>query len=183
MSRHSRQRSRRGHGWPWRRSHHRSAGWVIASAAAAMLLVLAVIVVCIRAIAQQIAPPPGFSAAETIGTADDIVLRTPTLSDGAVKFYRYVSVAGRETRFFMVRTPDGVVRSALDACDECFRDRRGFRHRADHVICNSCGRVTPLRAIAVTRGGCRPVPLEHRLQQHDRVTVAAAALQSGGRYF
>lgn len=189
MSRHSRRRFRHGHGWrlgarAWRRSPRPAAlRWVtVAIAAAAVLFVLTVIVVCIQSMSREIAPAPGFAVAETIPTANQVVLPASTLSDSAVKFYRYVPAAGRETRFFVVRTSDGVVRSAFDACDQCFRDRRGFRQQGDHLICNSCGRTTLLRDVDVVRGACNPVPLEHSVD-HDRVTVAAAALQSGGRYF
>ena len=102
--------------------------------------------------------------------------------DGNARFYRYQTAAGREIRFFVMKSSDGVVRTAFDTCDVCFRERRGYRQSGDSMICNNCGRAFPSRDINVLQGGCNPAPVERTLQG-DRVVLRTAALERGAFYF
>lgn len=103
-------------------------------------------------------------------------------ADGRARFYRYVTAVGHEIRFFVLKSPDGVVRAAFDACDFCFRERRGFRQVGDNLICNKCGQASLSQHVNVLKGECNPAPLE-RTVESDRVIVRAAALEQGGSYF
>ena len=93
-----------------------------------------------------------------------------------------MSAAGKEIRFFLMKSSDGVVRAAFDTCDVCFRERRGYRQSGDNMICNNCGKAFASRDINVLQGGCNPAPIE-RTRQGDRVVLRAAALEQGAFYF
>ena len=187
MSSQAQRLSRRGQAWrlgprAWRsrRRRVRPSGPVwptVAVGVAAVALLIAIVIVCSRSMAAS-----DRAEAVTVPSGQDVVLSLPILSDGRAHFYRYVTPAGRETRFFIVRSADGEVRAAFDACDACFRDRRGFRQVGDQLICNSCGRRMATHLVGVLKGGCNPVWLERSIDG-DRVVIRAAAIEGGGSYF
>ena len=125
---------------------------------------------------------PGVAAAELVPTGQDVAMPVSTFADGKARFYRYVTTAGREIRFFMMKSSDGVVRAAFDSCDVCFRERKGYRQAGDNMICNNCGKAFPSNRINVLQGGCNPAPIE-RTVEGDRVLLRAAALEQGANYF
>ncbi len=118
-----------------------------------------------------------------VPTAQGDAIRIPlaTLDDGLAHFYSY-SVQGARVRFFVIRTSDGVVRAALDACDICYLAGKGYRQEGDEMVCNNCGRRFPTRLIGEVYGGCNPVPLRARVEA-DTVVISVQDLAAGVRYF
>jgi uncharacterized membrane protein len=108
----------------------------------------------------------------------DVVLESATFNDGQARFYQYTTASGREVKFFVMRSSDGVVRAAFDACDVCFLKRRGYRQEGDVMVCNNCGRTFPSTQINVLQGGCNPAPIERDVQG-DRLVLRASALEQG----
>ena len=164
-------RIRAGHSWH-----------VLAFIAPALVFVVAFIAFCVQSMNQPPVSVSAFADAETVSADSDVSLPLATHEDGRVRFYRRASAGGGETRFFAVRTPDGVVRTALDACESCYRARRGFRQSGDHVLCKSCNRAIPIQLVGSVRTGCNPIPLDHVISG-DRITFRASALDAGGKYF
>jgi len=132
--------------------------------------------------------PSGAAPAATVVTASggpssaDLVVPASTFDDGAAHFYKYTTASGRDVRFFVMKSGDGTVRAALDACAVCFADQRGYRQSGDAMVCNKCSKAFPSNAINDVTGGCNPVPLD-RTVDGDRVIVAAAGLERGVTYF
>ncbi len=125
----------------------------------------------------------GATQAETIaGGGQDVSLPAAQFDDGKARFYRYVTAAGREIRFFVMKSSDGVIRAALDACDVCYREKKGYHQLGDKLICNNCGRDFRSVDVNVLQGGCNPAPLE-RTTSGGQVTLSAAALSAGASYF
>lgn len=125
---------------------------------------------------------PGVDAAEPVPTGQDLALPVAAFADGRARFYRYITATGRDVRFFVMRSSDGVVRAAFDSCDVCFRERLGYRQAGDTMICNNCGQTFPSRSINVLQGGCNPAPIA-RTVQGGHVVLRAAALEEGAQYF
>ena len=120
--------------------------------------------------------------ADRVETGHDVRLATALFKDGRARFYRYTSAEHREIRFFVIRTSDGVVRVALDACDACFRSRRGFRQSGDKMVCNNCGGGLRSVDINVSAARCLPRTLDHSIEG-DQVVITAAAIERGASYF
>lgn len=121
--------------------------------------------------------------AETLsGGGQDITLPVAQFEDGQARFYRYVTAAGREIRFFVMKSSDGVVRAAFDACDTCYREKKGYHQEGDTMVCNNCGKTFHSKDINVLQGGCNPAPLE-RATSGGQVVLSAAALNVGASYF
>ena len=119
---------------------------------------------------------------EIVGAGSDVSLPVATFADGAARFYRYITAAGREVTFFVMKSSDGVVRAAFDACDTCYRERRGYRQQGDVMVCNKCGRTFRSVDINVLQGGCNPAPLERTIIG-DRLVLNATSLELGAMYF
>ena len=119
---------------------------------------------------------------EIAGTVADVSLPAATFADGVARFYRYTTAAGREVKFFVMKSSDGVVRTAFDACDTCYRERKGYHQRGDVMVCNNCGRTFRSVDINVLQGGCNPAPLE-RAVVGDQLVLTAASLELGTTYF
>ena len=145
---------------------------------AAAVVLLAAVVFATRS--RETGAPTADSALLPAG--QDVSFAAADFSDGQARFYRYVSAAGKEIRFFLMKSSDGVVRAAFDTCDVCFRERRGYRQSGDNMLCNNCGKAFPSRDINVVQGGCNPAPIE-RAVEGDRVVVRAATLEQGAFYF
>jgi uncharacterized membrane protein len=116
------------------------------------------------------------------GTGADITLPVATFADGQARFFRYTTAAGREVRFFVMKSADGVLRAAFDACDTCYRDRLGYHQQGDVMVCNKCGRTFRSVDINVLQGGCNPAPLE-RSVVGDQIVLKAASIEAGVSYF
>ena len=103
------------------------------------------------------------------------------VSDGKARFFTYRS-GGTEVKFFVLKSRDGIVRAALDTCDVCYRDKKGYRQEGDFMICNNCDQQFRSDRINEISGGCNPVPLQ-RTVAGDRLIIPEAELAGGVRYF
>ncbi len=125
---------------------------------------------------------PSNAPATATAAAADLNVPAATFDDGAAHFYKFTAASGREVRFFVMKSKDGAVRAALDACTVCYGDKRGYHQAGDTMVCNKCSKAFPSNAINDVTGGCNPVPLD-RSVDGDRVIVAAAGLERGASYF
>jgi uncharacterized membrane protein len=116
------------------------------------------------------------------GAGVDVVLPVRTFDDGVARFYKSMTEQGREVRFFIMKSADGVVRAAFDACDTCYRDRLGYHQRGDLMVCNKCQQTFRSVDINVLQGGCNPAPLDRRVVGNQLV-LDAASIEQGAAYF
>jgi len=154
-----------------------SGGIVVAGLISAAFFIA---VICGALIRRQ--DSTGFASAEVLSTGGDVRLAVKDFDDGRAHFYRYATTGGRQIRFFVVKTSDGVVRAAFDGCALCYKQRRGYRQAGHVMVCNNCGRTLPSTRIDVVEGGCNPAPLE-RAVEADQILLKAASLELGAAYF
>ena len=111
--------------------------------------------------------------------AENGAVRLPlsTFDDYKAHFYTYM-VNGRPVEFFVVKSQDGVVRAAFNACDVCFQAKLGYRQEGDVMVCNNCGRRFPTDQINEVRGGCNPSPLT-RTMSGDNIIILDTDLAQG----
>jgi len=115
--------------------------------------------------------------------AKDGAVRLPlsTFDDYKAHFYTYV-VNGRSVEFFVVKSQDGVVRAAFNACDVCFQAKLGYRQEGNVMVCNNCGRRFPTDQINEVRGGCNPSPLTRTISG-DTIVILETDLAQGLSFF
>ncbi len=111
----------------------------------------------------------------------EIRLPLAEVSDGKAHYYSYQD-GGKDIKFFVVKSPDGVVRAAFDACDVCFPEKKGYSQEGDFMVCINCGRKFHSTQVNVVAGGCNPAPLARRTDG-EFLVILAADIKPGARFF
>lgn len=74
------------------------------------------------------------------------------------KWYDY-ELNNVKIRFFAVKADDGSIKTAFDACDICYRFKKGYKQEGNYMVCNNCGRRFPISSLGTENknpGGCWP---------------------------
>jgi uncharacterized membrane protein len=153
----------------------RGPSWNAVLIAAAALLLGVTILFASRTISSPL-------TAVTAATGADLVAPEGTFADGRARFYSYTTSAGQSIRFFVMKSADGVVRAAMDACTVCYRQRLGYHQAGDQMVCNKCGQSFASNRINEVTGGCNPIPLTREVAG-GQVIVRAAALDTGAVHY
>jgi uncharacterized membrane protein len=104
------------------------------------------------------------------------------LADGIARFYR-IDDGGKEIAFFVVKAPDGSYRTAFDACDVCYKEKKGYEQQGDKMNCKNCNQKFATNRIGPnSTGGCNPSFLPHQLSGNN-ITISLADLKAGARFF
>ena len=104
------------------------------------------------------------------------------VADGKAHFFK-VADGGKEIAFFVVKGSDGTVKSAFDACDACYKDKKGYEQQGDKMNCKNCNQKFVINRIGPnSSGGCNPAYLPHR-QAGGAIVFNLADLQAGARFF
>ncbi|MDM8525652.1 DUF2318 domain-containing protein [Desulfococcaceae bacterium HSG8] len=103
-------------------------------------------------------------------------------SDGKARYFVYKSPQDQKFRFFIVKSADGLVRAAFDACDVCFPGKKGYVQQGDQMVCVKCGLKFRTDRINEVKGGCNPAPL-NRAVSDGYVVITEQDVLSGLKYF
>lgn len=103
------------------------------------------------------------------------------ISDGKAHHYTVTAGDGIKVNFFTLKSRDGVIRAAIDACDVCYRSGKGYRQEGDFMICNNCGQRFASNKINVIKGGCNPAPL-NRVIKGDNLVIAMQDINANSWY-
>lgn len=153
----------------------RGPSWSAVLIAAAALFLGIAILVASRGLRSDL-------GAVATATGADLVVAENAFADGGARFYSYTTGAGQSIRFFVMKSADGVVRAALDACAVCYRQRLGYRQEGDQMVCNKCGQAFASNRINEVTGGCNPIPL-NREAASGQVIVRAAVLETAAIHY
>jgi len=118
---------------------------------------------------------------QVVAEDDAVHLPISTFDDYEAHYYTYMH-EGRPIEFFVLKSKDGVVRAAFNACDVCFLSKKGYTQDGDYVVCNNCGRRFPADEINDVHGGCNPSPLE-RTVEDDTLVIQVKDIIAGLGYF
>jgi uncharacterized membrane protein len=123
---------------------------------------------------QQFAQAP-------VAAGGDISIPVSQVNDGAAHFFS-ANVGGTTVKYFVMKAPDGTLRTAFDACDVCFPYKKGYHQQGTSMQCNNCGRIFPAAQIDVQRGGCNPGPIDAKVKA-GQLVIPFSQLQAGTRFF
>ena len=104
-----------------------------------------------------------------------------TFADGKARHYEY-SHDHRTIRFFVLKSADGIIRAAFDACDVCWPAGKGYFQEGDQMVCRNCGRKFSSVKINEVKGGCNPAPLNRRIEG-DQLVIDIKDIVEGKQYF
>lgn len=126
---------------------------------------------------------PGLSKFEKLKPANGMVtVPVASVSDGKAHYFKIVE-GGKEIRFFIVKGSDGRLHTAFDACDVCFREKKGYEQQGEQMICTNCNQRFAVNRIgAASSGGCNPSYLPAKADA-TTVRVSLADLKAGARFF
>lgn len=102
--------------------------------------------------------------------------------DGKARHFHHKLADGTTVRFFLLRASDGTLRAALDACEVCWPQGKGYVQDGNQMVCRNCGRRFASDNIGLYRGGCNPHPLPFRLEGNE-LSIRLQELREGARYF
>ncbi len=98
----------------------------------------------------------------------------------AAKFYKY-DYEGKTISFFAVKSSDGQLKIAFNACDVCYPEKKGYRQEGDFMVCNYCGLKFSTKGIGTQNkesGGCWPGYLPSKIEGNN-ITISKVDLENG----
>jgi len=85
------------------------------------------------------------------------------INNGEAHYFKAKADNGIIVTFFTLKSRDGVIRAAIDACDVCFQAGKGYTQEGEFMVCENCGQRFASNMINVIKGGCNPAPLNRRI--------------------
>ncbi|MDZ4165410.1 MAG: DUF2318 domain-containing protein [Smithellaceae bacterium] len=124
----------------------------------------------------------GVKDAAAAGPAAEVIYPLKTFQDGKARFYNFPAGNGITIKYFVLRSSDGVIRAAFDACDVCWQEGKGYVQKGDFMVCTNCGRRFASVRVNEVQGGCNPAPLNREIRG-DKVILQVKDIQQGEKYF
>jgi uncharacterized membrane protein len=113
--------------------------------------------------------------------ASQISLAASLFEDGKARHFQHI--AGEfNIKYFVLKSSDGVIRAAFDACDVCWPAGKGYYQEGDHMVCRNCGRRFASVLVNEVKGGCNPAPLNRRVE-NGKVIIEVKDILDGRQYF
>ncbi|MEJ2716220.1 MAG: DUF2318 domain-containing protein [Deltaproteobacteria bacterium] len=110
------------------------------------------------------------------------VFPASSFANGRAQYFVYKHSPSQWIRFFILKSRDGVIRAAFDACDVCFRSKKGYIQRGNNMVCANCGLKFKSEKINEIKGGCNPAPLRRTLKGANLI-ISQRDMMSGLRFF
>ena len=101
--------------------------------------------------------------------------------DGKARHFQHVE-GNFSIRYFIVKSSDGIIRAAFDACDVCWPANKGYYQEGDYMVCRNCGRKFASVLVNEVKGGCNPAPLS-RIVENGQVIIQVKDILEGKQYF
>lgn len=120
--------------------------------------------------------------ASVASTGGQISYPVKTFQDGKAHFYQYKASDGTTIKYFVIKSSDGVIRAAFDACDVCWPEGKGYEQKGDYMVCRNCGRRFASVKVNEIQGGCNPAPLNRQVSG-DLTAIKVKDILEGRQYF
>jgi uncharacterized membrane protein len=148
-----------------------------------LLIVISLLVTAAALVGWLGIPGTGGASAPTSvsASAGKVSIPVADLNDGQAHFYSYKGPGGKMT-FFLIKGTDGTLRAAFDACDVCYKEKKGYEQKGEQMICKNCNQTFAVAKIGTVSGGCNPSPLK-TTQNGAALEIAVSDLEAGARYF
>jgi uncharacterized membrane protein len=101
--------------------------------------------------------------------------------DGKARHFEHVD-GNMTIRYFVLKSSDGIIRAAFDACDVCWPAGKGYYQEGDNMVCRNCGRRFASVLVNEVQGGCNPAPLNRNLE-NNKLIIQIKDIQQGRQYF
>jgi len=113
--------------------------------------------------------------------AGEISIPLAEIADGKAHHYQVKADDTTLVTFFVIKSKDGVVRAAVDACDVCYKEGKGYHQEGDFMVCENCGMKFASTRINEVKGGCNPAPLERTIKG-DQLVISLQDINANAWY-
>ena len=128
---------------------------------------------------SETAPVAGSFTSEN--NASQVSLPASLFEDGKARHFQHT--AGEfNIKYFVLKSSDGIIRAAFDACDVCWPAGKGYFQEGDYMVCRNCGRKFASVLVNEVKGGCNPAPLNRRVE-NGKVVIEVKDILDGRQYF
>jgi len=124
--------------------------------------------------------PSNAASAQPTGSSQ-VSYPVSMFADGAARHFDF-KADGMTIRYFILKSSDGVIRAAFDACDVCWPAGKGYYQDGDDMVCRNCGRRFASVLVNEVKGGCNPAPLT-RTVNGDQLVLKVDDILQGKSYF
>ncbi len=154
----------------------RSRRPLLAAAAAVVLLAVGAAAYLLTGTKPSLPVATGVAA-----TGDLVAIPVATFDDGKAHYFEHRH-GDLTIRYFAIKSADGVIRAAFDACDVCWRAGKGYAQDGAYMICRNCGMRFHSNQVNEVKGGCNPAPLERRVE-NGKLLIRVSDITAGKGYF
>ena len=116
------------------------------------------------------------------GSGLEVTHPVDLFDDGRARHFQYTADNGVTIKYFVLKSSDGVIRAAFDACDVCWKAGKGYYQSGDFMVCGNCRREFASVLVNVVEGGCNPAPLNRTIRD-GKVIIAVPDILEGKPYF
>ena len=127
------------------------------------------------------ASPVADTSSTVGGTLTQATFPVALFEDGKARHFQHVA-NGLNIKFFILKSSDGIIRAAFDACDVCWRAGKGYYQEGDHMVCRNCGRRFASVLVNEVKGGCNPAPLKRHVE-NGKVIIQVKDILEGKQFF
>jgi uncharacterized membrane protein len=129
---------------------------------------------------SETAPVAGSFTSEN--NASQVSLPASLFEDGKARHFQHV--AGEfNIKYFVLKSSDGIIRAAFDACDVCWPAGKGYFQEGDYMVCRNCGRKFASVLVNEVKGGCNPAAPLNRRVENGKVVIEVKDILEGRQYF
>jgi len=125
---------------------------------------------------------PGIETPSVVASTDTVSYPVATFEGGKARHYQLKTGEGTPIKFFILKSSDGVIRAAFDACDVCWKAGLGYYQEGDFMVCRNCGQRFASVKVNEVRGGCNPSPLNREIVG-DQLVIKVKDILDGKKYF
>ncbi len=130
---------------------------------------------------QNSVNPSASASAPAAAGSTSVSFPVSLFEDGKARHFEHVD--GKHTiRYFVLKSSDGVLRAAFDACDVCWPAGKGYYQEGDAMVCRNCGRRFASVLVNEVKGGCNPAPLNRTLD-NGKLVIQIKDITDGRQYF
>jgi len=128
---------------------------------------------------SETAPVAASFSSENV--ASQVSLPATLFEDGKARHFQHVA-GDFKIKYFVLKSADGIIRAAFDACDVCWPAGKGYYQEGDYMVCRNCGRKFASVLVNEVKGGCNPAPLNRKLE-NGKVIIEVKDILEGQQYF
>ncbi|MBW1869156.1 MAG: DUF2318 domain-containing protein [Deltaproteobacteria bacterium] len=130
---------------------------------------------------KTLAVPSQTSSVVPVSQVSQITYPVDLFADGQARHFEYKG-SDATIKYFILKSSDGIIRAAYDACDVCWPAGKGYYQDGDHMVCRNCGRRFASKLVNVVQGGCNPAPLTRSIENGNLV-IKVNDILNGKQYF